>query len=103
MPTERGPRLFSPTEVANFRAEGARLTRRFSSGRRFLRLIADIMEGTRQPSLYVTLEDTGIVLESATRKHWPLVQVVCDEVPGLRSSELEFGIYYGIRRSAPRA
>ncbi len=100
MSSKREP-VFDATIVARFRAEAQKRTKRISFKRRFLNRVADVMEGKRGPSRDIEVQKgLGLVLHKPTLQYWELVELICDNTPGIRGNQLEFGWYYGIRRSA---
>lgn len=95
-----GP-VFEPKITVAFRQEVVKRTRRVSRSRMFLKRVADTLEGRDNFHPRITKQRIGVLLEPGTERYWELVKEICDAVPGIRGSEVEFGEAYAIRRSAP--
>jgi hypothetical protein len=102
MPSTRDGRIFNKTVAEQFRAESHKRTEWGTRQRRLLNRIADILDGQDKTRSGITVQDVGILLEANLERFWPIVREVCDAVPGIRWASVEFGIYLGIRPSAPR-
>jgi hypothetical protein len=98
MSTERDSRLYNPANVAAFRKEAQRLTRRRSPERHFLEMIARALAGNDEA---LQLSHLGIWVHhncvhlsggGQTNEYWPLVQAICRAVPALGWAPTRFGI-----------
>lgn len=102
MSTTRDKRIFNTTIAKRFRTEAHQRTRRGTRQRRLLNHIADILDGGDTNNRHITIQSFDIQLEPGLKKYWPMVQEVCDAVPGIRWADLESGAALGIRPSTAR-
>ena len=88
--------LFTKTTAAEFNIQAKNRTKPLTPARRFVNHIVDIMSGESSKLYGVNVvPDRGIELFKATQQYWPLVQEICECVPGVRS-ELKSNSYLTI-------
>lgn len=101
---QRDPQLYNKEIATRFRAEAKSRTWWWSSDRRFLNRLADVLDGGLPQGDGSIEADRDYLLISTDQQRMPrllLVERVCKAVPGLTTESVTLGVYLGIRYTRP--